>query len=459
MRGRFGGIVLTAVAIAQIAVGCDHPSISSSRKPLAAASPLAEDLPAAHPAPSPSATLAPEDADRRARKVFATYLPWFETAPGWDHWKWAEHDPDRIGTDGRRDIAAVRYPAVGPYDSRDDAVLGYHLLLMRAAGFDGAFVNWYGRGNKLDVATKALFEKVAAWRGAYGLRFSLTAMVDAEPYLRLESSSQVESLGADLRYVLDTFAVRPEYQRLEGKPLLLFFPKPDPGHPGGDAQAVTPDEMRSARDRAGQAFWLGILHPDPAFKAAADLPYGWIAGAADSGEDFGQEYLDWLYPAIGYQRDSEGWALPLGIGIAYPGFDDGGVHAWSDDPARRRWIAREIGGAATLDLTWDRFDRFIARNPGAPVPWMQVATFNDWNEGSEIEPSLQLGTTPMKQAAARIAAFKAGSSSSPPAEAWAFAARYLEKRRSGVSEAAMGTAVRQFMAGSYAAALASLDPP
>jgi len=408
------------------------------------------------PAPPARAPAPPgiADAARTDRKVFATYLPWYEARPGWDHWKWLDHDPENVVA-GRRQIAAAHYPRIGPYDSRDDAVMGHHLMLLAAAGVDGVFINWYGRGNRLDEVTRALFDRTAAWRASYALPFSLALMLDAEPYLGLPAADRTGALAADLADVLFSLAGRPEYQRLEGKPVVLWFPKPDPGDAA--KPALTPAALQEVRKGQIVPFWLGVEHPDPTYRESADLAYGWIAGVDGDGTDYGKTYLDWLYPTFAARR-KEGWELPVGIGVAYPGFDDGGVYAWSHDRTRRRRIDRSIGGTPTLDRTWDALESY-ERTGGSPVNWLQVATFNDWNEGSEIEPSQEHGTAALGIVARRARAFK--KQAVPDAAtlefAWRCADNYLERRRAGRSDQDLAPALHRYFAGAYAEALAIME--
>ena len=56
--------------------------------------------------------------------LFVHYMPWF-VAPkngqgvwGW-HWTMANRNPDRIDSNGKREIASHYYPLTGPYDSGD----------------------------------------------------------------------------------------------------------------------------------------------------------------------------------------------------------------------------------------------------------------------------------------------------------------------------------------------------
>src|SRR5689334_4515096 len=82
---------------------------------------------------------------------------------GW-HWTMGRFDPERIGPEGRREIASHSYPLVGPYDSADPDVLEYHTLLMKVAGIDGVVADWYGSEDFNDYAaihrrTALLFEE------------------------------------------------------------------------------------------------------------------------------------------------------------------------------------------------------------------------------------------------------------------------------------------------------------
>ncbi len=89
--------------------------------------------------------------------ILAHYMTWFKTrsfSGRWEHWQWDPNGngqfdpgdslPDRVGEDGLRQIAAVDYPRIGPYDSADPAVIEYQIASAWAAGIDGFVIDWYG---------------------------------------------------------------------------------------------------------------------------------------------------------------------------------------------------------------------------------------------------------------------------------------------------------------------------
>jgi hypothetical protein len=78
----------------------------------------------------------------------AHYMPWYQSpavmgAWGW-HWTMDHFNPNQKDADGQPSIASHHPPLTGPYDSSDDALLEYQVLLMKLSGIDGVIVDWYG---------------------------------------------------------------------------------------------------------------------------------------------------------------------------------------------------------------------------------------------------------------------------------------------------------------------------
>jgi hypothetical protein len=83
------------------------------------------------------------------KTVLAAYWVPYQTkamSGSWRGWEWdagVYHNPERILSDGRRDIASCYYPLIGPYDSSDNDVIHYHIGLAKSIGIDGFVVDWW----------------------------------------------------------------------------------------------------------------------------------------------------------------------------------------------------------------------------------------------------------------------------------------------------------------------------
>jgi Glycosyl hydrolase family 99 len=87
--------------------------------------------------------------DLRRHFVFE-YYPWYGTSP-WRHWDQWERVPPY-------DIAATSMPRLGPYDSRDTAVMTQHARWIAEAGVGAINVSWWGRDTWEDRVVPRLMD-------------------------------------------------------------------------------------------------------------------------------------------------------------------------------------------------------------------------------------------------------------------------------------------------------------
>jgi len=316
--------------------------------------------------------------------VFVHYMPWFETPATnqgrWGiHWTMANRDPDTIVdvATGRREIAAHAYPLIGPYASSDPDVLEYQVLLMKFAGIDGVLVDWYGTSSHADYPLIGRnVEALLARLPAAGLQFAFV-YEDQSVRHALQAGVIVDGVAqarADLRFMASFFG-SPHYVRLgaggvasagsaAGRPLLMTF---------GPQHFQTPGE------------WSTILAESPEPLALLTLWYeSGEAGSAAAGE------YAWIYqdarPYSAHLADF--YARPLAdgtrMGVAFPGFQD---------------FYREGGWGDTLfhidhrDTATLQESLTTALAAGGPV---QLATWNDYGEGTMLEPTVEFGHRPLQ---------------------------------------------------------------
>ena len=277
--------------------------------------------------------------------------PW-----GW-HWTMNHFDPHSTIGD-RRQIASHFYPAIGPYDSGDPAVLEYHLLLMKTAGIDGVIVDWYGLTDFNDYPmlhrnTQALFEAVSKLEMKFVVCYedqTITALTKAG---RLDVSDQVSHAVGEIDRMDEMWFGAPSYVKIDGKPILLSF-----GNAG--------------------------LSDDQWKKCLAELRHPVAYFSEHTRRDGAIGAYDWPVPSMGmkaserFAKLSKSWqhAIP----VAFPRF----VDIYAEAGVNEGYEHIDDWGGETFKQTLMTASKFDA-------PMIQIATWNDWGEGTQIEPSREHG--------------------------------------------------------------------
>ena len=308
--------------------------------------------------------------------VFAHYMPWFkaETGPDgsytWEHWQWfgkgKKHDPDRILENGRRDIASVYYPKIGPYDGRDPSVLEYHLLTAKAAGIEGFIADWYGPDTYSDQVFSAMVK--AAER--YGMKVAICLEEKSffPGYAPVKTRADVQAeMKRQMQYVLNTHVQSPAYLQHRGSPVFLVFN--GYGETAVGVQTLSPQELSEVLSAFTNPAVLFLrLYYDPNFDGMGLGSYLWCTEAKSRKHYYGTS---------GAARDEN--RIVFTMGVANPGFDDSGVNGWGNGP---RFTDRR--GTGEYEDNWNDALHF---QPDA----VQIATWNDFEEGTTIEPSEEYG--------------------------------------------------------------------
>jgi len=304
-------------------------------------------------------------------------MPWFVSKPysgswGW-HWTMNHFHPDVINASGEQEIASWYYPLIGPYDSIDTAVLEYHVLLMKLAGIDGVIVNWYGPDNFNDYAvnnqrTLALFD----YTRKAGLKFSLCY---EDQTIQQEINGNFITAGAAIshaqqtvRYVETNFFTDASFLRLSNAPVFLNF---------------GPQYFKSNSD------WVSIFSVlnatnHPAFfteynrlavgSGAFDWTPMWLSGGGTNTLTSAQlqSYL------VGF--DQKGGSWPSFVSSAFPRFHD--IYAQAGVGSSYGYLDDANGSILIGTLS-----RAMTNNSAV----VQVVTWNDFGEGTIVEPTLDYG--------------------------------------------------------------------
>jgi hypothetical protein len=280
------------------------------------------------------------------KKVYMHYLPWFGEGENGRHW----------------DYGTVNKPLIGYYDSKSWATHLYHILLSSAVGIDGAVINvrtdYDLEAFKAFVASLKRVEEVYA-------DFDYSISISYDDQDMTEASLRAKMI--DLKN--NTIASTTKYLYKDGAPVIFIWDYKI-------ANSLTPIQYRSIADEVFIGESPILLKNEIEENAAQNAfvmnsAYPWIQGF-DNGVDPGGAYLNWFYnTSIDFELNNK---VEFVTGAVWPGFDDRAA-SWGQN----RWIDRRNGDL--YNDTWNK----ITSSSGA-IDWVILETWNDFNEGSELEP-------------------------------------------------------------------------
>ena len=297
------------------------------------------------------------------RRVLAFYYPWYGTSEWrgeWSHWEGV----DRAAKDLTN---APHYPAEGPYGSLNPEVLERHVEQAGSHGIDGFVCSWWVPGDHRDRA----FEKLL--RLAEKSDFKVTVYWETVPG---PGGNAAERAVSDLSYVLKKYADSPAFLKVDGKPVIFAF--------GRVTQQVLwyewPEVIAEARSRAGTDFLLipGVYHPHYARAFDGVHTYLIASWAADRSLDEVREFSRRRYERA--VQIAERWNK-ISCLTVIPGFDNSEIQ-------QPLTVVRRREGKLYRALWQSAIE--------ARPDWILITSWNEWHEGSEIEPSREHGDAFLK---------------------------------------------------------------
>jgi hypothetical protein len=300
--------------------------------------------------------------------LLAHYMPWYQTpdvsgAWGW-HWTMDHFNP------AAGEIASQYTPLTGPYDSQDEAILEYQVLLMKLSGIDGVIVDWYGPDDFNDYAAinGSTLKLFAAIQRA-GLRFAimyedrtLIAMTDAG---YVTDADAVEHGTQVMEYLQETWFTDPAYVTFNGQPLLFSF---------GPLYFRDSNQWNTMLAEIEPTPLLVTLDNYLSFGAASSFP--WPPMHLSAGIELPQQSLDDYLER--FYRNAR--RRDFIVGTAFPGFFD----IYEQAGVRSSYGFIDAKDGATFRYTLD-----LALQADASI--IQLATWNDYGEGTTIEPTEEYG--------------------------------------------------------------------
>jgi hypothetical protein len=243
------------------------------------------------------------------------------------------------------------------YSSTDPKQITRQVNDMISRGINGIIIDWYGQGDMSDQATPLVIAEAEKHPG-----FTVAIMVDkgAIQWHSCSGCNPQQALTAQMQYIEQQYVSSPAYMTRNGSPVItsfnidLFY-------------SIDWSALRSA------------LSIPPAFLFQDNSGFGHILSQGSyswvmpSTTDYGMSYLSSFYSmAAGFPGEET-------VGATYKGFNDS-LASWGSG----RIMGQQCG------QTWlQTFSEINSLYSSAnPLDTLQLVTWNDYEEGTEIESGI-----------------------------------------------------------------------
>ncbi|HGE72156.1 TPA: hypothetical protein ENX78_15060 [Candidatus Poribacteria bacterium] len=289
------------------------------------------------------------------RKVLAFYYTWYgvpQVSGRWYHWEEGGHSPNDVNEDGYPDFGTTNHPSHGPYDSNDPYAIRRHLKWCEEAGIDGLIATWWGQGQYHDKALKVVLNEAEK------------SPVKITVYYEIVPANGLNGVVDDFKYILKNYGKHPGFFTVDSRPVIFVYGR--------------------AMGQLNKDQWAEVLKQVKAEYDAifiADTDSTELISLFDGGHTYNpvglvvqQVDMDQYYQKFVEKCRSVG---KIACATVIPGYDDSNI-------GRKHITVTNRRGGELYKSLWAKAEK-------SDPDWILITSFNEWHEGSEIEPSIEHG--------------------------------------------------------------------
>jgi Glycosyl hydrolase family 99/Glycosyltransferase WbsX len=227
------------------------------------------------------------------------------------------------------------HPSLGSYSSQNDTTIDRQVQLATGAHLNALIGSWWGQGHWTDAALQHILARSAR-----------TAALKWSVYYEPEGQGDpsVAQIVSDMRYLGSSLFSQPNYLHVNGKPVVFVYAA------GADSAAMA-SRWAQAKAQVGGNLYI-VLKVYPGYRTDPNQPDSW--------HQYG--------PATAYDQQ-----LPYSVTVS-PGF----------------W---KYGASVRLARDPAAFDANVKKMVASKAAWQLITTWNEWGEGTSVEPAAEFGST------------------------------------------------------------------
>jgi hypothetical protein len=306
-------------------------------------------------------------------KVLMHYMGWYGSGASGEHWRYGYSNE----------------PIIGFYNSHSRATLMYHILLSWSCGIDGLVINVKDKYDSITL-TK-LIPTLKSLRDIDSTTFNYEFAVSFDD----QRYSSITTLENDLQNCKDSILTSPNYLRSDDTTFIFVFDY--------DGSYLSAQDYRTAFDKVFPEKNVKLCwnESQDTVMGLVDICYPWVQPYKQKwdsiqGKEWGKRYIEDYFWRINNKPQQHNSKLMFACSGVWPGFNDTSNTEWG----KKRWMDRNID---IYDSTWLLTQNY---NYQLPLKWVLIETWNDWNEGTGIEPCTTFGYKYLQATLENISTFK-----------------------------------------------------
>lgn len=255
------------------------------------------------------------------------------------------------------------------YNSDHVSTIQRHIGWAQQAGLDGFAVHWYQQGNRTDMNLGSVLANSPG-----GFRSTVTFLTHILP------GANRQMVVDNLRYLINTYGQHSNFLRLNGRPVIFFADMQRVPLEGTSSAVEAWRSIRAEVDPGSGAIWIaeGL---DASYLSVFDGLYVYKIDHACCPASYNKAptWAGWVR-----SWEKKTGQTKLWVGTLMPGWDDTRSVGRPDLRVPSPAFARDRQGGTYYQNT---FNAIIGTTPDMII----VHSFNEWIEGSQIEPGASYG--------------------------------------------------------------------
>ncbi|MCX9026267.1 MAG: hypothetical protein OIN85_09265 [Candidatus Methanoperedens sp.] len=260
----------------------------------------------------------------------------------WRYWSDDGHNPPNTwASNYLPDYVPGFNPNKDLYSAKDTNVIKWQLGLMKKSGINFVISSWWGQNHYTDQALDIIFNKVMPDPSNPYPDAKFAIYYEKEGFANVSKSEII----SDINYIKNKYMSSRYYYTIDGRPVVFVYNTA--GGLYGETNIQEAQKWKEVRDETGIYLVLKVF---------AD--YKSYIGLSDSWHQYS--------PAMNYDIQGN-----------YSAFVSPGFYKWNEQPR----LARD---------NFVRFENDIKNLKDANVQFKLIETWNEWGEGTGIEPAQKI---------------------------------------------------------------------